>query len=135
MARHLPAADHPGVSNAAVYLAGTMLILWGAAHAAATRPVVASFGDLSVDNKRILAMEWVAEAITHVSLGALVVLFAAIEGSDGSAAALVYRTVAAALVGLGTLTALTGARTPVIWFRVCPFVLGTAAVLLVSASA
>ena len=32
------------------------------------------------------------------------------------------------------LTALTGARTPVIWFRICPFVLSSAAALLVLAS-
>ena len=35
---------------------------------------------------------------------------------------------------LAGLTAVTGARTPVIWFRVCPFVLTGAALLLVLAS-
>jgi hypothetical protein len=64
----------------------------------------------------------------------LVISLAMAEGSGSSAAQLVYRVVAAALVGLAGLTALTGSRTPVVWFKVCPFVLSGAAALLVGAS-
>jgi hypothetical protein len=35
---------------------------------------------------------------------------------------------------LGTLTAVTGARTPVVWFKICPVVLGCSAGLLLAAS-
>jgi hypothetical protein len=35
---------------------------------------------------------------------------------------------------IGELTALTGARTPVIWFKICPLLLGGSAVLLLAAS-
>ena len=45
-----------------------------------------------------------------------------------------HRVVAAVLVALAALTAATGSRTPVVWFRVCPFVLTGAAALLVAAS-
>jgi len=38
------------------------------------------------------------------------------------------------LAGLGTLTALTGARTPVVWFKICPVLLAGSAALLVAAS-
>ena len=38
------------------------------------------------------------------------------------------------LVALGVLTALTGARTAVIWFKICPFLLIGSAALLVAAS-
>jgi hypothetical protein len=38
------------------------------------------------------------------------------------------------LVVLAALTTVTGARTPVIWFRICPFVLTGVAALLVAAS-
>jgi hypothetical protein len=47
----------------------------------------------------------------------------------------VYRVAAALLLALGTLTALTGARTPVVWFKICPGVMAAAAVLLLVASA
>ena len=34
------------------------------------------------------------------------------------------------LVALSVLTALTGARTPVVWFKVCPVMAGAAGLLL-----
>lgn len=118
------------MADALVYVAGAVLIAWGTSHIAATRPVVESFGTIGVDNRRILTMEWVAEGITHVTIGLLVVLVAAVEGSDSGTADLVYRVLAAALVVFAGLTAATGSRTPVIWFKVCPFVLSGAAALL-----
>jgi hypothetical protein len=125
-----------GVFTAAVlaYVASGMLIVWGTAHLAPTRAVAASFGEISLDNRRILVMEWVAEGITHISIGLLVVLATAIDGATDATTELVYVVSAGVLVVLAGLTAVTGARTPVIWFRVCPFVLTGAALLLVLAS-
>jgi len=116
------------------YLASAVLIGWGTAHLAPTRAVAASFGAITPDNRRILIMEWVAEGTTHISLGTLIVLTTAIEGVGDPATQLTYRVVAAVLLVLAALTALTGSRTPVIWFRICPFVLGGTAALLVAAS-
>ncbi len=116
------------------YLASATLICWGAAHLAPTRKVVAEFGAISVDNRRILLMEWVAEGITHISIGVLVLLATAIEGAGDPTTQLIYVVSAVVLVALAGLTAATGARTEVIWFRVCPFVLVGSAVLLMLAS-
>jgi hypothetical protein len=117
-----------------VYVAGGVLVVWGLAHIAPTTSVATSFGAISLDNRRILVMEWVAEGLAHISIGLLVISVAALEGSGGPVALLVYRILAATLVGLAGLTAFTGSRTPVIWFKVCPFVLTGAATLLVGAS-
>jgi hypothetical protein len=122
------------MANVLVFVAGAALIAWGAAHLAPTTAVANSFGAIGTDNRRILVMEWVAEGIAHVSIGAVVILVAALEKSGGSTSELVYRVLAAALVALAALTAATGSRTPVIWFKVCPFVLTSAAALLVAAS-
>ena len=46
----------------------------------------------------------------------------------------VYRVAAGLLVALATLTALTGARTPVVWFKICPVLLAGSAALLLAAS-
>ena len=51
---------------AMAYAASGVLIAWGVAHLAPTRAVTASFGDISLDNRRILVMEWMAEGVTHV---------------------------------------------------------------------
>jgi hypothetical protein len=116
------------------YVASATLIAWGSAHLAPTRAVAASFGDISVDNRRILVMEWAAEGITHISIGLLVVICTAAEGPGDPTTQLVYVVSAMILVVLAALTAATGARTPVVWFRICPFVLTSAAALLLLAS-
>jgi hypothetical protein len=115
--------------NALVYVAGVILVGWGAMHIAPTRAVADSF-DASPQNRRIFVMEWVAEGIAHAGLGMLVVLVAAFA-TDGDT---VYPVVAGILVTLAVLTALTGSRTPVVWFKVCPVVLTSAAAFLVTAS-
>ena len=124
------------VTSAALlaYVAAAILIAWGSAHLAPTRTVAASFGGISEDNRRILVMEWMAEGITHISIGLLIILATAIEGAGDPTTQLVYVVSAGILVVLAGLTAATGARTPVVWFRVCPFVLTSSAVLLVLAS-
>lgn len=122
------------MADAFVFVAGAALVIWGAAHIAATKSVADSFGEISADNRRILVMEWVAEGVTHISIGGLVILLATLEGSTDPAARLVYRVLAGVLVVLAALTSFTGARTPVVWFKICPFVLTGAAALLFAGS-
>jgi hypothetical protein len=125
------------VVNAAAllaYVASALLITWGTAHLAPTRAVADSFGAISLDNRRILVMEWVAEGITHIGIGVLVILVTAVQGAPDPTTQLVYVVSACVLVVLALLTAATGSRTSVIWFRICPFVLGSAAALLVAAA-
>jgi hypothetical protein len=49
---------------------------------------------------------------------AMVVVVTAVGGTDSGARVWVYRVAAGLLVALGALTALTGARTPKVWFKV-----------------
>lgn len=65
---------------------------------------------------------------------AAIVVAATLAGSETSVTAWVYRAGAGLLLGLAVLTALTGARTAVIWFKICPVLLTTSAVLLLLAS-
>ena len=57
-----------------------------------------------------------------------------IVAAESVAAHWVYRISAVLLAALAVLTQLTGAKTSVIWFRICPMLLGTCAALLVIAS-
>jgi hypothetical protein len=47
-----------------LYIGSVIIILWGVAHIIPTKSVVAGFGSLSIDNFRIITMEWVAEGLT-----------------------------------------------------------------------
>ena len=116
------------------YVAGAVVAVWGVAHAVPTAQVLAGFEPIAADNRRILLQEWLAEAFTMWGIAAIVIAATAAGGGDSSVRVWVYRVAAGLLVSLGTLTALTGARTPVAWFKICPVLLVGSAVLLLVAS-
>jgi hypothetical protein len=123
------------VAVALAYVAASLVALWGVAHVIPTGQVLAGFAPVTADNRRIIVQEWLAEAVTLWGIAALVVTTTAVGGATTHVGAWVYSIAAALLVALATLTALTGARTPVIWFKICPVVLsGSAMLLLVAGS-
>jgi len=115
-------------------VAAALVAAWGVAHAVPTRQVVAGFEPVSADNRRVILQEWLAEAFTMWWVAAVVIITTAGAGADASVSAWIYRAAAALLVALATLTGLTGARTPVVWFKICPVVLTGSALLLIAAS-
>jgi hypothetical protein len=64
----------------------------------------------------------------------MVIVVTAAGGADAGARVRVYRVAAGLLIALAALTALTGARTAVVWFKICPVLLGGSSVLLLAAS-
>ena len=72
---------------------------------------------ITIDNRRVLIQEWLAESCTMWGMAALLVAVTA-TAADTQAIATVHRTVAGLLMSLAVLTALTGARTPIVWFKV-----------------
>jgi len=115
------------------YVAAALIAGWGVAHAIPTTRVVAWIGPKTVDTRRVFTQEWLAESFTMWGMAAVVVAVT-VAGPHTQVTAIVYRVVAGLLVALAVLTALTGARTPKVWFKVCPVLLTTSAALLVVAS-
>jgi len=115
------------------YIAAGLIGAWGVAHAIPTKRVAAGFGPITTDNRRVLIQEWLAESFTMWGMAALVVAVT-VAGPDTQVTVIVYRVAAGLLVALAVLTALTGARTPMVWFKVCPVLLATSAGLLLLAS-
>jgi len=116
------------------YLGAAVVALWGLAHAIPTTRVVRDFGDISTDNCRVITQEWVAEALTMWFVAGVVVVVTAAGRSNLPVVHWVYRVAAVMLLAVALLTALTGARTRVIWFKICPFLLAGTAALLLAAS-
>ena len=116
------------------YVGAAVVALWGVAHAVPTGRVLAGFEPISMANRRIVVQEWLAEAFTMWGIAAVVIAVTAVGGDDPGSRAWVYRVAAGLLIALGALTALTGARTAVVWFKICPAVLTGSAALLVAAS-
>ena len=121
------------MSEVLAYAAAGILVLWGVSHAIPTKQVVAGFGDIGLDNRQVITMEWVAESVAFWFVAILVTL-TTMSDMAPEAAAVTYRVSAGFLVAIGVLTSLTGARTKVVWFKMCPVVMATCATLLLTAS-
>jgi hypothetical protein len=121
------------MAEAVAYLAAAVIAVWGVSHAIPTRQVVAGFEPTAVDNHRVILQEWVIEAGAMWGLAGLV-FAVTLMGGDASVVDGVYRVVAGILVAFAIVTALTGARRSVIWFKICPVLLTGTATLLVTAS-
>lgn len=115
------------------YAAALLLGLWGVSHALPTGRVAAGFEPISKDNRLVLVQEWLLEAVTMWTLAALVAVTTAIRSSS-DVTSWVYRITAVALLVIGAVTGATGARTPVVWFKVCVGLMVVCAGLLIGAS-
>ena len=115
-------------------IAAGIVFLWGVSHIVPTKQVVAGFGNITQDNRRIITMEWVAEGLSFVFVAALIVAVTWSSSTLEAAEDLVYRVSSAFLITIGAWTAMTGARTGVIWFKACPVVMSISSGLLIAAS-
>jgi hypothetical protein len=117
--------------NTFLLYAGSIIIaLWGIAHIVPTNSIVRGFGDISIDNKRTITMEWIAEGLTLSFIGVLVFIVTWLAGPANYASVIVYCACIIMLIVLAVLSFFTGARTAVVPMKICPFVkLGVALLL------
>ena len=122
------------MSEALAYIAAGIVLLWGVSHIMPTRDVVAGFGDIGTDNRHIITMEWVAEGLSFIFVAVLIAVVTWSSAAPEPAEDLVYRVIPGFLLTIGLWTAMTGARTKVIWFKMCPVVMSVSSALLIAAS-
>jgi hypothetical protein len=115
--------------EALLYIAAALTGLWGIAHLFATRGVVAGFGELTSDNRRIITMEWIVEGVALISIGALVAVVTAIDATAPVSSA-AYAVAIATLVALAIVSLFTGFKVAFLPFKLCPFIFGLSAVLI-----
>jgi hypothetical protein len=119
-----------------VLLVGSLVItLWGIAHLFPTRSMVNAFGPISLDNKRLITMEWIAEGLTLCFIGVLVFLVTSFAGPQNLVSVLVYQVAAWMLVVMAGLTITTGAKTSITAIKVCPLIKSIVAILFFLGSA
>jgi hypothetical protein len=105
-----------------IYIGSAIIIIWGIAHLIPTSQIVKGFGEISGDNKKILVMELLTEGLTLIFLGVLPILITAYGDAQSRTAHIVYYAEAGMLLVMALVTTFTGARTPVIWYKLCPAV-------------
>ena len=113
-----------------LYLGSGLTIIWGIAHLFPTKSVVEGFGEIAIDNKRIITMEWMNEGLTLIFIGALVTTVTMIDASDVVSRA-VYFISAIMLLAMAVLSVFTGFKISFLPFKLCPFIFMTSAVLVI----
>jgi hypothetical protein len=76
-------------------------------------------------------MELIAEGLTLIFLGVLPLLVTLSVGVQDRTAGIVYLASAVMLLVMAILTGMTGARTPTIWYKLCPAIKTLVAVLFI----
>jgi hypothetical protein len=119
------------MSSILYYIGSGIICVWGIAHLIPTKNIVNGFGKITVDNRRIITMEWVAEGMTYVFLGVLVFLVTFFGDPLDSVSILIYWACAGMLIIMAVLSLFTGARTSIVPMKLCPLVKSMVAVLFI----
>lgn len=121
------------MNEALLYVAAGLAGVWGIAHLSATRGVVAGFGDISTDNRRVITMEWIVEGVALLSLAVLVAVVTAVgreSGATSDVATGAYAVAIGTLVVLAAVSLFTGFRVRFLPYRLCPPIFILSAVLI-----
>jgi hypothetical protein len=114
-----------------LYTGAGLTMMWGIAHLVPTRSVVAGFGDISDDNRRIITMEWITEGVALIFLGLLVGVVTFMDPVSEVASA-IYMLSALCLFVLAIVSLFTGFRVGFLPYKLCPVIFSLSAVLVVA---
>ena len=106
-----------------------LVILWGIAHLFPTRSVINGFGEISVDNRRIILMEWVIEGAALIFIGAVVACTTYID-STHQVSYVMYWLSFIMLNSLSLISLFTGFKVDFIPFKLCPVIFTGSSILI-----
>ena len=121
------------VNQILLYVGSAFLLFWGVAHLFPTRSVVKGFGDISVDNKRIITMEWIIEGVSLIFISVIVAAVTSIDHTSVISRT-IYWISFVMLNTLSVISLLTGFKVSLVPFKLCPVIFTTASILILLGS-
>lgn len=115
--------------NSLLYLASVLLVLWGIAHLFPTRNVVKGFGDISLDNQRVITMEWINEGATLIFIGLLTAAVTIVDPVSMVARTVYWLTIIM-LNALSVISLFTGFKVNFLPYRLCPIIFTGSSILI-----
>ena len=112
-----------------LYIGSALTVVWGIAHLFPTKSVIQGFGDISLDNKHIITMEWIIEGIALIFIGVLVSTVTVIDPAS-VVSKTVYAILICELLVLAVVSLLTGFGVSFLPFKLCPFIFTASSVLI-----
>ena len=116
-------------------LTGSLLcLIWGISHLIPTKSVVAGFGNISMNNQRIVFMEWINEGLTLIFIGLLVTVIAIASKENTSMTRIVYLISSIMLFSMAVLSLLTGFNIDFLPFKLCPLIFSVSGLLILQSA-
>ena len=116
-----------------LYLGSALTIIWGVAHLFPTKSVVKNFGDISIDNKNIITMEWIIEGVFLIFIGVLSAGLTYLN-HPGIISNYVFILSAVFLLILAIISLFTGFRVNFLPYKLCPLIFSLSAILILLGS-
>ena len=114
-----------------LYLAALLTTIWGIAHLFPTRNVVKGFGDISLDNRRVITMEWINEGATLIFIGLLTAAVTLIDPTS-VVARTVYWLAIIMLNALSIISLFTGFKVKFLPYRLCTIIFTGSSLLILA---
>jgi len=121
------------INQVLLYLGSLFLFLWGTAHLFPTKSVVEGFGNISLDNKRIITMEWIIEGLALIFIAGVVASVTYLDYTSVISRA-IYWLSFVMLNTLSVVSLFTGFKVNFLPFKLCPIIFTTASVLIMVGS-
>jgi hypothetical protein len=118
------------VHEAWIYTAATLLALWGAAHLVNTPRVIPSLHPSTVDDRRVITMEWINEGLTLVFLAGIAITVTLLGDSNVTRSVLWGTVIMLNVMSAASLA--TGFRVKFIAYRLCPVIFTGSSLLIVA---
>ena len=112
-----------------LYLASLLTVAWGVAHLFPTKNVVKGFGDISLDNQRVITMEWINEGAALIFIGALTAAVTLVDPA-GPVTRTVYWLAIIMLNALSVISLFTGFKVNFLPYRLCPIIFTGSSLLI-----
>jgi hypothetical protein len=112
-----------------LFTGALFLLFWGVAHLFPTKNVVDGFGSISLDNKRIITMEWIIEGVALIFL-AIIIASATYIDYTSPVSKIIYLIAVAMLAVLTVVSFLTGFKVNFLPYKLCPVIFITSAILI-----
>ena len=116
-----------------LFIGSALAVGWGVAHLFPTKSVVAGFGDITNDNKRIITMEWIIEGVFLIFIGLLCAVLTFLDHVH-YISNFVFVFSAASLFVLAIISLFTGFKINFLPFKLCPVIFSVSAILILSGS-
>jgi hypothetical protein len=113
-----------------ILIGGFLTTVWGIAHLFPTKNVVKGFGDISVDNARIITMEWMNEGFTLIFIGLLTLAVTLISDNKNKVTRVVYLLSFIMLEAMAVLSLFTGFQIDFLPYQLCPVIFTVSGLLI-----